>query len=44
MARNRIPGDPLGTVSRASLRPESGKIAVKVINYCGDDVLRVFGV
>ena len=32
------------TVSRAFPRPESGKIAVKVINHYGDEVLRVFGV
>jgi adenine-specific DNA-methyltransferase len=32
------------TVSRAFSRPASGKIAVKVINHYGDEVLRVFGV
>ena len=32
------------TVSRAFPGPESGKIAVKVINHCGDEVLRVFDV
>ena len=32
------------TVSRAFVRPASGKIAVKVINHYGDEVLRVFGV
>jgi adenine-specific DNA-methyltransferase len=32
------------TVSRAFVPPESGKIAVKVINHYGDEVLRVFGV
>jgi adenine-specific DNA-methyltransferase len=32
------------TVSRAFPRPESGKIAVKVINHYGDEVVRVFGV
>ena len=32
------------TVSRPFPRPESGKIAVKVINYYLDEVLRVFGV
>jgi len=25
-------------------RPDTGKIAVKVINHYGDEVLRVFGV
>jgi hypothetical protein len=44
MARKRIRGDSLGTVSRASPRPESGKIAVKVINRYADEVLRAFGV
>ena len=32
------------TVSRPFARPESGKIAVKVINHYGDEVLKVFGV
>ena len=32
------------TVSRAFPKPESGKIAVKVINHYGDEVLKVFGV
>lgn len=32
------------TVSRPFPRPESGKIAVKVINHYGDEVLKVFGV
>ncbi len=32
------------TVSRAFDRPKSGKIAVKVINHYGDEVLKVFGV
>ncbi|PWR75456.1 site-specific DNA-methyltransferase [Methanospirillum stamsii] len=32
------------TVSRTFLVPESGKIAVKVINHYGDEVLKVFGV
>jgi adenine-specific DNA-methyltransferase len=32
------------TVSRPFARPESGKIAVKVINNYGDEVLRVFEV
>ena len=31
------------TVSRAFPRPESGKIAVKVINHYGNEGLRVFG-
>ena len=30
------------TVSRAFSKPESGKIAVKVINHYGDEVLKVF--
>ena len=32
------------TVSRPFVRPESGKIAAKVINHYGDEVLRVFEV
>jgi hypothetical protein len=32
------------TVSRPFVRPASGKIAVKVINHYGDEVLKVFGV
>ena len=32
------------TVSRPFARPASGKIAVKVINHYGDEVLKVFGV
>ena len=32
------------TVSRAFARPKSGKIAVKVINHYGDEVLKVFPV
>ena len=32
------------TVSRGFARPGSGRIAVKVINHYGDEVLRVFGV
>jgi adenine-specific DNA-methyltransferase len=32
------------TVSRPFARPESGKIAVKVINHYGDEVLKVFAV
>ncbi|MDS4058098.1 MAG: hypothetical protein RKP73_05955 [Candidatus Contendobacter sp.] len=30
--------------SRPFDRPETGKIAVKVINHYGDEVLKVFGV
>ena len=30
--------------SRPFLRPESGKIAVKVINHYGDEVLKVYDV
>ncbi|MEK7762163.1 MAG: site-specific DNA-methyltransferase, partial [Nitrospirota bacterium] len=30
------------TVSRPFAKPESGKIAVKVINHYGDEVLKVF--
>jgi adenine-specific DNA-methyltransferase len=33
-----------GTTSRAFARPESGRIAVKVINDYGDEVLKVFDV
>jgi adenine-specific DNA-methyltransferase len=32
------------TQSRPFDRPETGKIAVKVIDHYGDEVLRVFGV
>jgi hypothetical protein len=32
------------TTSRAFDRPQSGKIAVKVINHYGDEVLKVFEV
>jgi adenine-specific DNA-methyltransferase len=32
------------TVSRPFARPGTGKIAVKVINHYGDEVLKVFGV
>jgi len=32
------------TVSRPFKRPEMGKIAVKVINHYGDEVLKVYGV
>ena len=32
------------TKSRLFDRPETGKIAVKVINHYGDEVLKVFGV
>ncbi len=32
------------TVSRPFVRPASGKIAVKVINHYGDEVLKVFAV
>jgi len=32
------------TKSRPFSKPESGKIAVKVINHYGDEVLKVFGV
>src|SRR5207245_11515080 len=32
------------TVSRPFNKPESGKIAVKVINHYGDEVLKVFSV
>jgi adenine-specific DNA-methyltransferase len=30
------------TVSRPFDKPETGKIAVKVINHCGDEALKVF--
>ena len=33
-----------GTTSRPFARPESGRIAVKVINDYGDEVLKVFDV
>ena len=32
------------TKSRPLDRPDTGKIAVKVINHYGDEVLKVFGV
>jgi adenine-specific DNA-methyltransferase len=32
------------TVSRPFSRPKSGRIAVKVINHLGDEVMKVFGV
>ena len=32
------------TQSRPFDRPDTGKIAVKVINHYGDEVLKVFGV
>ncbi len=32
------------TRSRPFDRPDTGKIAVKVINHYGDEVLKVFGV
>ena len=32
------------TVSRPFAKPETGKIAVKVINHYGDEVLKVFGI
>ena len=32
------------TVSRPFEKPETGKIAIKVINHYGDEVLKVFGV
>jgi len=32
------------TTSRAFPRPASGKLAVKVINHYGDEVLKVYGV
>ena len=31
-------------VSRAFVKPKSGRIAVKVINHLGDEVMKVFGV
>jgi adenine-specific DNA-methyltransferase len=33
-----------GTRSRPFPRPESGKVAIKVINYYGDEVLKVYDV
>jgi adenine-specific DNA-methyltransferase len=30
------------TVSRPFAKPESGKVAVKVINHYGDEVLKVY--
>ena len=32
------------TVSRPFEAPSTGKIAVKVINHCGDEVLKVYEV
>jgi adenine-specific DNA-methyltransferase len=37
-------GSLYSTVSRPFVKPESGKIAVKVINHYGDEVLKVFEV
>lgn len=37
-------GSPYNTTSRAFPRPKTGKIAVKVINHYGDEVLKVFEV
>ena len=34
--------DLYSTTSRSFDKPESGKIAVKVINHYGDEVLKVF--
>jgi hypothetical protein len=34
-------GNP--TTRSAEPLDESGKIAIKLINHCGDDVLKVFG-
>jgi adenine-specific DNA-methyltransferase len=31
------------TVSRSFPRPASGRIAVKVINHYGDEILKVYG-
>ena len=36
--------EPYSTRSRPFARPETGKIAVKVIPHYGDEVLRVLGV
>ncbi|MBF0160357.1 MAG: modification methylase, partial [Magnetococcales bacterium] len=33
-----------GNISRPFERPRSGRIAVKVINHLGDEVMKVFGV
>jgi adenine-specific DNA-methyltransferase len=32
------------TVSRPFVRPKSGRVAVKVINHLGDEVMKVLGV
>jgi adenine-specific DNA-methyltransferase len=32
------------TVSRSFLKPETGRIAVKVINHYGDEVMKVYEV
>ena len=33
-----------GEVSRPFEKPKTGRIAVKVINHLGDEVMKVFGV
>jgi adenine-specific DNA-methyltransferase len=32
------------TISRPFPKPRSGKVALKVINHYGDEVMKVFGV
>jgi len=39
-ARNTLHSD----ISRPFDKPESGRIAVKVINHLGDEVMKVYGV
>jgi hypothetical protein len=38
------PSTTIGYISRPFDRPASGKIAIKVINHYGDEVLKVFEV
>ena len=44
LAANAARAELYSTRSRPFVRPETGKIAVKVINHYGDEVLKVFGV
>jgi adenine-specific DNA-methyltransferase len=44
LAANAARAELYPTKSRPFDRPETGKIAVKVINHYGDEVLKVFDV
>jgi hypothetical protein len=39
-----IPSEGFGDTSRPFAKPKSGRIAVKVINHLGDEVMKVFRV